>query len=258
MSSAPPHIFLPSPLLPARFVARPNRFIVEARLDGVAGGGAVRAHLPDPGRLSDLLLPERRLWLEPAPAGRGRRTAWTAVVAEVPGGERVSLDTRLPNRLVAAALTAEALPELAPFRLERPEFRLGRSRFDFLLADGRGRRLLLEVKSVSMVEGDCALFPDAVTARGARHVSELGELAASGRWQTAVLFVVQRADARRVEAARQIDPAFADALATARARGLAVLARSCRVGTDRITLGEPLSVRSGSGCSGPGAIGSAL
>jgi sugar fermentation stimulation protein A len=119
---------------------------------------------------------------------------------------------------------------------------VGRSRFDFLLRGRGNRRLALEVKSVTLVEEEVGLFPDAVTARGARHLRELADLAGRAGWAAAVLFAVQRADVRRVRAAREIDPNFAAALEEARRAGVRVLARRCRVGLDRITLGAPVPV----------------
>lgn len=252
----PVSVSLRGPLATSTFVERPNRFVVRVRLTGEwigpeAGappvltpehgrtGEVVRAHLADPGRLRELLLPGARVWLRPA-LDPGRATRWSAVLVEAPGGEgRVSVDTTLPNRLVARALEAGALPELEPWVLDRPEWSHGGSRFDFLLRDGE-RRMVVEVKSVSLVEEGVALFPDAVTARGARHVEELAELVERPGWHAAVLFVLQRPDAQRIEAARRIDPDFAGALARARAAGVRVLGRRCRVGTDRVTLGDPV------------------
>lgn len=218
----------PGPLVVSRFVARPNRFLLRCRLDG----RIVEAHLPDPGRLRELLLPGRRVWLRPA-CGE-RKTRWSAVLTECPGG-LVSIDTTLPNRLVEAALRRRAIRELAAWRLVRREVAIGESRFDFLLARGR-RCLPLEVKSVTLVEDGTALFPDAKTERGARHVRELAGLGG------VVLFVVQRSDARRVHAAPHIDPDFARALAEARRAGVLVFARRCRISTERIILGPPIDV----------------
>ncbi|MBW3535634.1 MAG: DNA/RNA nuclease SfsA [Gemmatimonadetes bacterium] len=231
-------VTLDGPLVTSRFVDRPNRFLVVARLDD---GRDVEAHLPDPGRLEELLLPGRRLWLRSA-SGAGRRTRWTAVLAETPDrGGLVSLDTTLPNRLVARALETAVLEELAGWRLLRSEWAHEGSRLDFLLEDGAGRRMALEVKSVTLVEDRVALFPDAVTARGARHVRALTALAARERWEAAVLFVVQRPDCERVLAARSIDPDFADALAGAREAGVRVLARRCHVSLVDVRLGGILS-----------------
>lgn len=248
---------LDGPLVEARFVERPNRFLLRCSLSGEApgpeaGAGAVRepappsggepgrvvaVHMADPGRLKELLLPGRRVWIRYA-ASPTRKTDWSAVLVEAPDGEGlVSVDTTLPNRLIHRALEAGALQELEGWALERAEFPLGRSRIDFLLRRGE-RKLALEVKSVTLVEEGVALFPDAVTARGARHVRELAEVAGREGWEAAILFVLQRDDAHRIEAARAIDPAFADALSAAKAAGVRVLGRRCRVTPDRLALGE--------------------
>ena len=150
------------------------------------------------------------------------------------GSGLVSLNTTLPNRLVGRALERRALPEFDGYRLDRAEFPHGRSRFDFLL-HGRSTKLVLEVKSV-------ARFPDAITARGARHVRELAALAGEDGWEAAVLFVLQRGDADRIEAARAIDPGFAEALAEAKAAGVQVLGRRCTVTLEGVTLGERVVV----------------
>ncbi len=207
----------------------------------------VRAHLPDPGRLKELLVPGRRVWLRPAPSGAKhglrRKTRWTAILVQTPDGRGlVSLDTTLPNRLIATALEQGALNEFSGWRLDRTEARLGGSRFDFLLSAPASNKLVLEVKSVTLVENRIGLFPDAVTARGARHVRELACLARRQRWSAAVLFVAQRSDARRIVAARDIDPAFADALAEARAAGVKILGRRCLVRADRVILGPTVPV----------------
>ncbi|TVP75972.1 MAG: DNA/RNA nuclease SfsA [Gemmatimonadales bacterium] len=276
-------------LVAGRFVHRPNRFLVEARIPGSTE--PVKAHLPDPGRLRELLVPGAPVWLEPArdrPGAPPRKTRWTLrLVESVDGSRLVSLDTTLPNRLVEAALRARALPEFEGWELVRPEVTRGRSRFDFLLAEASGgavggsasragveprggaeerprRELLLEVKSVTLVEDRVALFPDAVTARGRRHVEELAELARGGTdagagaqaragahasadsgTRAAVLFVAQRDDVEEIRAARSIDPAFADALADARAAGVSLLGRRCRVDAAGVSLLGPVPVSVG-------------
>ncbi|MGK7311422.1 MAG: DNA/RNA nuclease SfsA [Candidatus Longimicrobiales bacterium M2_2A_002] len=275
---------LASPLTETRFVRRPNRFLLRCVLeepDPGTGAGrvgdVVDVHMADPGRLEELLIPGKRVWIRWA-ASPTRKTDWSAVLVETPDGDGlVSVDTTMPNKLIHRALEAGALEELDDWTLERAEFPLGRSRIDFLLAGGTrdgqgergvgrvgdsagatgavaepsagyssgpgGRKLALEVKSVTLVEDGVALFPDAVTARGTRHVRELAEVA--GRiddngvaWSAAILFVLQRDDARRIEAARSIDPDFADALAEAKAAGVRVFGRRCRVMKDRLELGD--------------------
>lgn len=227
---------IPGPLSQAAFVRRPNRFLLQVRLADT--GEVVEAHLADPGRLKELLLPGKRVWLRPA-TNPERKTRWSAVLVENPSGQGlVSVDTTLPNRLVREALRLRAISELADWELERAEVTLGNSRLDFLLAHTDGRRLALEVKSVTLVEEGIGLFPDAVTQRGARHVAELTEIASQSGWESAVLFVLQRPDAREIRAARSIDPRFADALFEAKEAGVHVLGRRCRVFLDRVELGE--------------------
>lgn len=232
-------VHLGGPLVEARFHARPNRFLVHALLPG---GERVEAHLPDPGRLKELLQPGARIWLRPVAPSSPRRTRWTALLVEAPGGHGlVSMDTGLPNRLVGAALEANVLQEFRGWSIRRREAPLGRSRIDFLLEDARNTLLALEVKSVTLVEEDgVARFPDAVTERGARHVEELREFVEEGLGRAAILFLLQRSDAHRIEAARTIDPHFAAVLQRAMEAGVEVLGRRCRVEGDRVVLGDPV------------------
>ena len=165
-------------------------------------------------------------------------TRWTAVLVESPDGrELVSLDSTLPNRLIRNALADGVMEEFDGWDLVRAEFPLGRSRFDFLLSSSDGRQMVVEVKSVTLVEEGIGLFPDAVTERGARHVRELTEIAGRSNWEAAVLFVLQRSDARGIRAARSIDPKFADALGDAKRAGVQVLGRRCKVSPDGVELG---------------------
>jgi sugar fermentation stimulation protein A len=212
---------------PALFLERPNRFRVHARL--ASSGVEVRAHCPNPGRLRELLLPGQSIvWVSPAQRSE-RATAWDLRFVENPiTGELISLDTRLPNALAAAGLATGFFPELwatsvqaevvMPL-LDGRAHRGPRSRIDFLLNDRAGKRCWLEVKSVSLVEGTTALFPDAPTERGRRHLQELAARRAYGE-RAAVLFLIQRSDAAAVQAHAAMDPAFALAMAEAAGSGV--------------------------------------
>jgi sugar fermentation stimulation protein A len=230
---------LPGPLIPARFRTRPNRFLTVVELNGQT----VEAHLPDPGRLRELLTPGRRVWVRPAPPGR-RRTKFTLALVEAESGELISVVTTLPNDLVGEAFRHGWITELADWDVVGRERPWGRSRFDFVLEREATQRMLVEVKSVTLAEARCALFPDAVTARGTRHVRELAEARAKGL-EAAVIFVVGRRDADEVAAARDTDPAFADALAEAREAGVRLLGYRCVVSLEeaRITERLPVSLR---------------
>lgn len=227
----------PTPLLPARFIRRENRFRALVELDGQT----LPAHVANSGRLGELFTPGAAVWVAPAPAQAGRKTAChLALVAYA--GVLVSVDARLPNRLAAEALAAGRLAELAGYSHVQPEVRVGASRLDFLLSGGpNGQRCWLEIKSVTLVEEGCARFPDAPTTRGVKHLEELVTLRRAGE-RVAVGFVIQRSDALRFAPHASADPAFADALRRACTAGVEVYAWRCAVSLDAIAITGPVTV----------------
>ena len=227
-------------LTSAVFVERPNRFVVRCRLGDP--DELVEAHLADPGRLKELLVPGANVYLLPADKP-GRKTKWSVLLAEAPDGKTlVSVQSTLANRIAEEALRAKAVHGLEDWELQRAEYSLGSSRWDFLLAGQDGKQLLLEVKSCTLVEDQVAMFPDAVTARGRRHLEELTALQAAGEMEGAVLFVVQRSDAEEFRPAEHIDPAFAQALRGAVQQGVRVFVHRCAVDLTGIRWGKPIQV----------------
>ena len=167
----------------AVFLARPNRFIVLCR----AGGRTLRAYLPNPGRLWELLFSGVTIRLVRHPAGHGSLTDHTVVAVER-DGKLIMLHTHV-NNLVAKSLIEHGLvPGLEGAEVIRPEVTIGQSRFDFLLSR-EGKEIVLEVKSCTLVGNRIAMFPDAVTARGTRHLRELEQIVDAGG-QAAVLFLI--------------------------------------------------------------------
>jgi sugar fermentation stimulation protein A len=209
-------------LVAATFLSRPNRFIVRATIEN---GVEVDAHLADPGRLKELLVPGARLRLRPAKAGTVRRTRFgvALVRSRVAPRSWVSVETVRANDLAGGLLSEGAIRGIGHGWSVRREVRHGNSRFDFLLERPRGTRLWAEVKSVTLVENGIARFPDAPTSRGRRHIEELTAIVRGGG-RALLLFVVQRGDARVVVPHRTIDPALADAVAVAREAGVVVRA----------------------------------
>ncbi|MGY4707737.1 DNA/RNA nuclease SfsA [Candidatus Bipolaricaulota sp. J31] len=201
------------------FIARPNRFAVWAEVNGQRE----LAHLPNPGRLREILTPGRKILLREAP-GAKRKTRWTAIGADL-DGILVSLDSTLPNRFFPEALESGAIPPLRGWGIAAVEPGLGAGRADFLLERG-AERLFLEVKSVTLVDEGVALFPDAPTVRGRRHLRELAGAVGDGV-RAAVLFVVQRPDAHRFGPNAATDPAFAQAFREALEKGVEAYAVVC-------------------------------
>ena len=215
-------------LVPASFVSRPNRFLILARVDG----RIVRVASRDPGRLRELLTPEAELRLAPSDDPR-RKTRYTAVLVRR-GRRWVSLVPAHANAVLASALAKGALPGLVAARILRREVAHGRSRFDFLLRV-RGREVLTEVKSASLVVGRRALFPDAPTSRGTRHVRSLTAHVRAGG-QALVVFVVQHPAAHSLSPHGGHDPDFDRALREAAASGVRLLAYACRVGPRGVSI----------------------
>jgi len=200
----------------AILVERPNRFLAVCRL----GRRTVEAHVPDRGRCLDLLVPGREVALVEA-RGPLRRTSYTALLARSGSGAWVSLDPAGAPRLVAAALENGVLPW--KLRVSRREIAVASSRIDLLLEPGG---VFCEVKSVGAARDGIALFPDAPTLRGLRHIALLSRLARRGR-RCAIVLCAQRGDVRAVAADDHIDPAFARGLRRAAAAGVRIGAIRC-------------------------------
>ena len=223
-------------LIPATFVKRDNRFRVTVQVEG----HLVWAHLPNSGRLRELLVPGQRVLLAPAQAP-GRLTSYDLLMVDL-DGTLVSIDARLPSRLLYEALRANRLEEFAGYAEVRREVTYGQSRLDLALEGGPdGERCFIEAKSVTLVEDGVALFPDAPTQRGRRHLGELARARAEGQ-RAAVVFVVQRDDATSFSPHDEADPAFGRALREAAQAGVEVYAYKCRVSEEEVALDAPLPV----------------
>jgi len=238
----------PDPLVPGRLLRRYKRFLSDIRLES---GEEVVAHCANPGSMLGLADPGAPVWLSPArnPA-RKLRWSWELVevspaVSGASGPALVGINTGRANALVGEALEADRIPEMAGYDALRREVRYGKaSRVDFLLEGNKP--CYLEVKSVTLSRrAGLAEFPDAVTARGARHLDELASMVQAGH-RAVLLFLVQRGDCTEVAAAADIDPAYARALAAARDAGVEILCYKCNLTPAAITLDSRLPLAAAS------------
>lgn len=216
----------------AEFLRRENRFRALVR----CAGAELPVHVPNSGRLGELLLPGAPAYIRLHRDPR-RRTAGDLILVEH-AGRLVCVDARLPPRLVVDAWQAGLLPELQGYDEVYAEAVHGESRLDLRFAAG-GRACWVEAKSVTLVQDGTARFPDAPTERGRRHLRELARLAESGIC-AAVVFVVQREDAQAFAPNDRTDAEFGRALREARDAGVQVLALRCHVTRESIAVAGPI------------------
>ena len=198
----------------ATFRERPNRFVIRCNTEE----GEIEAHLPNPGRLWELLLPGATLYLSSNKASDlrqkvQRKTGYTAVAVERKGSP-IFLHTHLTNQVARYLIEARSIPSLEQAEIVREEVPYGRSRVDFLLNDNAGD-LYLEVKSCTLFGNGVAMFPDAVTERGRKHLLELAEMARKGI-NTMILFIVHYPHVNWFMPDFHTDYAFSSALLQAR------------------------------------------
>ena len=196
----------------AEFIDRPIRFITKIKINNEI----VLSHLPDPGRLKELLIPGVKLLVQKE-SGLNRKTRFSTQ-AVFKDGILISLNTLIPNKFVSFLLKNKSLPFLKDWEFDSQEVSNGHSRFDFRLTKNNLKKIV-EVKSVSLVQNKVAKFPDAVTERGTKHVKHLAELI-SQDLETMVLFVIQRPDADHFEPQWERDPQFSKALLDASNKGV--------------------------------------
>ena len=227
----------PAPLVRGTLVRRYKRFLADVVLDG---GEAVTAHVPNSGGMIGTSDPGLEVWLSPA-ANPARKLRWTWEYCTVEGG-LVGVNTQHPNLVAAEAVAAGRIPELAGYDAVRREVAYGRnSRIDLLLTAAGRPTCYVEVKNVHLRRGGWAEFPDAVTARGTKHLGELRDVVTAGG-RAVMLYLVQRGDCAGFRPAADIDPVYAAALAQAVGDGVEAICYTCRLGLDGIDLGDPLSI----------------
>ncbi len=233
----------PQPLLPATFLRRENRFRAAVAL---ASGREVAAHVPNSGRLGELLTPGAVCYVTAATVP-GKTTHVLRLIAYA--GVLVSIDARLPGPLFADAWARQAVGEpFSRYTALAREVTRGTSRLDFRLTAADGSCCWVETKSVTLV-GDAAtglpagvaFFPDAPTQRGVKHLQALRAARAAGD-AAAVVFIIQRPDAHAFAPHPTADPAFAGALRQVAAAGVAIYAFRCAVSLVGIEVVEEVAV----------------
>jgi sugar fermentation stimulation protein A len=188
--------------------------------------------LPNSGRMLELLTPGAEVILREV--SNKERTTPYDLIGVYHKGQRISVDSRIPNKLVLEALKNKDLEEFSDYDIIKPEHLYGHTRFDFFLSDGR-RHCLLEVKSCTLVKDGVAMFPDAKTERGKRHVRDLLKAKETGL-RACMLFLIQRTDAYVLFPNYEADSEFGKALRNAAMQGVEIYAYCSEFVEDKIIL----------------------
>ena len=221
------------PLTRGTLLRRYKRFMADVMLDD---GAAVTAHCPNSGRMLSCSEPGRPVHLSTSDRP-GRKFPYTWEMIEMPGSP-VVVNTMRANQIARSAIERGLLPELSGYTSIRQEVRTSdRSRIDLLLTGEHRPPCLVEVKSSTLVEDGTAMFPDAVTERGLKHVRELEFMCRKG-YRGVMLFIIQRMDARSLTPSAHIDPAYANGLRKAWRKGLEVMAYDTVIDLAGIALGR--------------------
>ena len=243
------------------FLQRPNRFIAHVLVNGTEEV----CHVKNTGRCHELLVPGCTVFCFVSD-NPSRKTKFDLIAVEKKtknGTFLVNMDSQAPNAAVKEWLASGKSPFGKLFVI-KPECKYGNSRFDFYLeingnnkstenklcrdenqpapSDCNIRKIFLEVKGVTLEDNGIVLFPDAPTERGVKHVQELIHCHANG-FETYVLFVVQMEHARYFIPNRKTHPQFADALHEAQKSGVQLLAYTCNVMPDEMTIDKELKIR---------------
>ncbi len=219
----------------AKFIERLNRFeaIVEY------AGTEILCHVANTGRIKELLVPGRGVIIRKA-KNPNRKTKWDLIISHSADGVPVFIESIMANRLIFKALKEAKLKEFEGWPDIKREVTFGNSRFDMRLTDGE-RTCYIEIKSANLVKNGVAMFPDAPTLRGTKHVLELIKAKKEG-FSAAIVIVSQREDARTFTPNKKTDPEFAKVVAQAAAAGVGIYAYRCSVTPERITMLNRIAV----------------
>ena len=216
------------------FRSRPNRFVAMCEVEGQT----YRCHVKNTGRCRELLIPGVQVYLQDR-RGEGGSTDFS-LIAVKKGDQIVNIDSQAPNAVVKEALLSGSLvlPGYEDPDLVRGEYTFGDSRLDFYIEKG-GRKGLIEVKGVTLEVEGAALFPDAPTQRGIKHLNELAKAEGYDRF---VIFVIQMKGVALFSPNNVTHPQFGQSLKDAQTAGVTVLAFDCDVTEDSLVLDSPIPV----------------
>jgi len=218
---------------PAVFMSRPNRFIANIEIDG----RAEICHVKNTGRLKELLMPGERVFVQES-FNSNRRTGYD-LISVYKGKRLVNIDSQVPNKVFYEWISDNNF--FGDIVLLKPECKYKDSRFDFYIETAAGK-IFIEVKGVTLEENGVAMFPDAPTERGIKHINGLIRCIKDG-YEAYVIFIIQMKDVLYFTPNAKTHKAFADALEYAKNQGVKILALDCLVTENSIRANNFVDVK---------------
>ncbi len=218
-------MYFSGPLIQGIFLKRPNRFLAEVKLD--LSNNIVQAHVPDPGRLKELLIKEAPVILREA-LNKSRKTQYSLIGVKK-DKYWVNIDSHSSNKLFLEQFYK--IENIKKFKVIKQEFSFGKSRFDFLMKtntnnNNNSNQVLVEIKSVTLEKDGIAFFPDAPTVRGTKHVNELVDALKKG-YQGYIIFLIKMENVNSFAPNYSMDPKFTSSLKRANRKGVNIIALKC-------------------------------
>lgn len=224
------------PLVHGRLVKRYKRFLADVILDN---GELITAHCTNSGSMKSCLEEGAEVYLSPVSDPK-RKTRFTWEMIKI-NGSWVGINTSVPNRLAYELMKTNTIPALEGYTEIKREVKYHDSRLD-IFARKEGEACFVEVKNVTLKEGEYAIFPDAVTTRGQKHLQTLIKLKESG-FRAVMLYVIQRADVSIFAAAHEIDPKYAELLKMAHNKGVEIIPIQVKVSPEKVVFKKVLPVQ---------------
>ena len=216
-------------LVRGKLIKRYKRFLADVELED---GSVVVAHCTNSGSMKTCIEEGAPVYLSPA-ADPNRKTKFTWEMIFMNGGW-IGTNTMIPNKLAFDAIKNGEIEKLKGYTFVKREVKFGDSRFD-IYAENETEKCFVEVKNVTMKVGNNALFPDAVTTRGRKHLETLIEVKKQGI-RAVMLYVVQRMDVDVFGVAKEIDPEYAKSLKKAINNGVEVIVVQAKVSPEKIEI----------------------
>lgn len=214
------------------FKSRPNRFIARIEIDGKLE----TCHVKNTGRCKELLIPGTTVYVDEQ-NNPNRKTKYDLISVQK-GNRLINMDSQVPNKLVYDwIIEEEYFKNIIHIQREKT---YGNSRFD-LYVETTDKKILIEVKGVTLEEKGIVRFPDAPTIRGVKHIKELSECLKDG-YEAYIIFVIQMKDVFNFQPNDRTHPEFGDALREGKKKGINIIALDCEVEPDKIKIRKPVSI----------------